>query len=239
MWLAHYTDVIITINHEDYQAAQKFKLRRDGRVYYIPGVGVNTKDYQCKGIYTQELRQTLGLREEDIALIAMGDLLHGKNYHTSLKAIARTSNPKLHFLICGKGPELDMLQKLAKDLNVEKQIHFLGFRTDIKELVQAADIFLFTSYREGLSRSMMEAMAAGLPCIASKIRGNTDLILDGEGGYLREADDVDGFALALNELAADDEMRKCMGLCNLETIKQFDVEIIKSRIKELYYKELS
>ena len=65
---------------------------------------------------------------------------------------------------------------MAEDLGVKEQVHFLGYRTDIKELLKAGDIFLFTSKQEGLARSLMEAMASGLPCVASKIRGNTDLL---------------------------------------------------------------
>jgi len=239
MWLARYTDAIITINQEDYQAAQKFKLRDNGKVYYIPGVGVDTKAFRLEGVDKQAIRSALGLSAEDIVLIAMGDLIQRKNYAASIKAIAKADNTKLHFLICGKGPLLDELKALARKLNVENQIHFLGFRTDIKELLQAADIFLFTTYQEGLPRSMMEAMAAGLPCVASKIRGNTDLIEDGIGGFLREPEDIDGFAEAINKLAFSKGLRNSMGLSNLKTIIRFDVENVKSEMKKLYEKELT
>ncbi len=238
MWLAHYTDSIITINNEDYQAAQKFKLRNNGKVYYIPGVGVDTALYKPTGVDRQAIRDPLGLTGDDIVLIAMGDLIHRKNYVSSIRAIAKADNPKLHFLICGEGSQLDELKALAEDLNIENQIHFLGFRSDIRELLQIADIFLFTTYQEGLPRSMMEAMAAGLPCIASGIRGNTDLIENGRGGYLCGPEDVGAFAESINILASDESKRRFMGLHNLETIAQFDVSNVKNEIRELYDKEL-
>lgn len=238
MWMAHYTDAIITINKEDYHAAQKFNLRNGGMVYYLPGVGVDTKSYQHDSADKHTLKNSLGLTDDDIVLIAMGDLIHRKNYNASIKAIAKAANPMLHYFICGKGKKLEELKTLAKDLNIENQVHFLGFRTDIKELLHGADIFLFTSYQEGLPRSTMEAMASGLPCIVSKIRGNIDLIVDGKGGYLCDPEDINGFAKAINALAADGTARKAMGLKNLETIKQFDVEIIKSEMKKIYTKEL-
>lgn len=234
IWMAHYTDAIITINQEDYQAAQKFKLRHNGKVYYIPGVGVNTADYRFDGFDKDSARQAFGLDENDIVLIAMGDLISRKNYSTSIKAIANAGNSKLHLLICGKGPMLDELKELVKELNLENQIHFLGFRTDVKELLQIADIFLFTTYQEGLPRSMMEAMSAGLPCVASKIRGNVDLIEDGKGGYLCEPDDVEGFAKVINLLATDSDKREEMKKSNLDTIKKYDVENIKKIITEIY-----
>lgn len=239
MWMARYTDAIITMNEEDYQAAQKFKLRNNGKVYYVPGVGVDTEMYQLKNVDSKELRVSLGLSSDDIVLIAMGDLIDRKNYASSIKAIAKANNQKLHFLICGKGPKLEALQKLASDLGVEKQIHFLGFRTDIKELLTIADIFLFTTYQEGLPRSMMEAMSAGLPCIASKVRGNVDLIQEGVGGFLRDPDDSDGFAEAINRLATDKALREKMKSSNLETIKKFDVENVKKEMKRIYESELN
>jgi len=141
-------------------------------------------------------------------------------------------------LICGQGWKLNELLALAKELKVEKQIHFLGFRADIKELLQAADIFLFTSYQEGLPRSMMEAMAAGLPCIVSKVRGNIDLIENGRGGFLCNPEDVNGFANAISILAADAGLRRAMGLSNLETIKPYDVENVKEEIMKIYEQEI-
>lgn len=234
MIMAHYTDAIITINNEDYEAAKKFKLRSGKNVYYMPGVGVDTKLNKIKNDDKQSLKQSLGLKNDDIILIAMGDLIRRKNYVTSIKAIAKASNSKLQFLICGKGMQLEALKKLTKELKVDNQIHFLGYRTDITELLNISDIFLFTTYQEGLPRSMMEAMAAGLPCITSKIRGNVDLIENGKGGYLCEPDDYDGFAKAISDVVMHEEIRKKMGESNLHTIKKYDVENVNAIMKEIY-----
>ncbi|HGH7179060.1 TPA: glycosyltransferase family 4 protein [Bacillus luti] len=237
-WMARYTDAIITMNQEDYQAACNFKLRKNRSVYFIPGVGVDTGLYQSVQIDQAALKSSLGLKENDIVLIAMGDLIRRKNYASSIKAIAKANNKNLQFLICGKGPELDNLQTLAKELEVEDQVHFLGFRSDIKELLSIADVFLFTTYQEGLPRSMMEAMASGLPCIASKVRGNVDLIVEGKGGFLREPNDVKGIAECISKLALNESLRKEMSLFNLESINQFDVENVKRIMREIYLKEL-
>lgn len=238
-FMARFTDAIITMNGEDFEAARKFKLRKGGKVYYVPGVGVDTDLYQISGINKEELRTKFELKEDDIMLIAMGDLIKRKNYPSSIKAIAKAANKKLHFFICGKGPEFKSLQNLAKDLRVENQIHFLGFRRDVKELLSIADIFFFTSFQEGLPRSMMEAMSAGLPCIASKVRGNVDLIQEGIGGFLREPDDFEGFAEIINILASDKALREKMKLCNLETIKKYDVKNVKEEMMKIYKNELT
>lgn len=237
-WMARYTDTIITINQEDYQTASKLKLRKGGKVYYLPGVGVNTKDYQMVGFDKASMRASLGLGEEDVVLIAMGDLIKRKNYEASIRAIAKANNPRLRFLICGRGPKLDELKQLSVELGVDNKVHFLGFRKDIKDLLQIADIFLFTTYQEGLPRSMMEAMSAGLPCIASKIRGNVDLIEDGKGGYLCAPDDVEGFAKAIDTLAADETLRLKMTASNLKTIESFDIKNIEKIAAEIYAEQL-
>ena len=233
-WMAHHTDAIITMNQEDYEAAKKFRLRKGGKVYFVHGVGINLCDYVGMSDKRTEKREELSLAEDQIMLISMGDLVARKNYVTAIEAVAKAKNPKLQYFICGKGPQLDELKALAESLGVSEQIHFLGFRTDIKELLSAADMFLFTTKQEGLPRSMMEAMASGLPCIASKIRGNIDLIEDGVGGYLRAATDSDGFAEAISKIAEDAELRIAMRESNLETIKGYDISVVKKEIADIY-----
>lgn len=179
-------------------------------------------------------RNEIGLSEHDIAIISAGDLVVRKNYMTAIKAVANTKNTRLHYLICGKGPEDGSLKVLAKKMGVEKQIHFLGFRTDVKELMAASDIFLFTTLQEGMPRSMMEAMACGLPCIASKIRGNVDLIEDGVNGYLCLPTDSESFSRAIKKVAGDEKSRKRMGDNNLERIKDYDVSVVEDEIKSIY-----
>ena len=90
-------------------------------------------------------------------------------------------NTDIHLLLCGIGSEENNLKQYTKLLGLEKQIQFFGYRKDIKGLLEISDIFVMTSYREGLSRSIMETMARGLPCICSNIRGNIDLTKDKKG----------------------------------------------------------
>ncbi|EGA90826.1 capsular polysaccharide biosynthesis protein [Planococcus donghaensis MPA1U2] len=237
-WLAHHTDSIITINEEDYFAAKKFKLKNEGSVYSIPGVGINTNEYQDITIDKDKLRKSLGLEKDNVILISMGDLIKRKNYTLSIEALAMTKNSNVYYLICGQGPELENLKKLAKEKGVEQQVRFLGHRSDIKELLTISDIFLFTTLQEGLPRSMMEAMASGLPCIASKIRGNTDLIESGNGGFLVNLNDTHGFTNAIEVLSKDRLKREIMGKKNLEKIREYDVENIKALMLDIYIKEL-
>lgn len=233
MIMAHWTDAIITMNKEDYHAAQRFKLKNGGKVYYIPGVGINTDEYKKVEI-NKTLRATLGIQPDDIICISMGDLIQRKNYQTSIQAIAKCKNRKIKFFVCGKGPELSNLQKLTKELNIEEQVKFLGFRSDVKELLKISDIFLFTTLQEGMPRSMMEAMASGLPCIASNIRGNVDLLEHGRGGFLVSPNNSDEIADRIVRLAKNRNERIYMGKNNLERIQKFDIQVVEDLAKKIY-----
>lgn len=230
--LARFTDCIVTMNAEDNVAAKRFKRRNNGPVYNVHGVGIDLSLYEGLEQQRESKRQELGFTESDIVLISMGDLILRKNYTVAIDAVAKCDNPKLHYIICGKGPELDNLKQRAKALGVEQQIHFLGFRSDIKELLAAADIFIFTSLQEGMPRSMMEAMAAGLPCIASKIRGNVDLIQNGKGGFLCAPTDSDAVAKAISLCTYD--VRKKFGRENLIAIQQYDIHVVEEEIRKIY-----
>ena len=141
--------------------------------------------------------------------------------------------------MCGDGEQADYLKRLAKELNVEDRVIFAGFRDDVFEILKSSDAYMLISYREGLSRSLMEAMATGLPCIASKIRGNVDLIEDGVGGYLVDPDDVDEIAIAINKIAQDVILRTKMGEINLKNVKVCSIENIKRQMKKIYEEVLT
>ncbi len=147
----------------------------------------------------------LGLGIEDFVLISACRLDANKNNETTIRAVARVPNVKL--LLCGDGEFKFELEVLAKSFGVSDRVFFLGNRTDVMEFYQAADIFVMMSFREGLSRSIMDAMASGLPCIVSKIRGNVDFIRDGIEGILINSRDVVLLSEAIQKLSKNKEMR--------------------------------
>lgn len=234
MWLAHYTDILITINKEDYNAALKFNLRKDGKIYYVPGVGVDICRPIPSGDRKKALLQEIKAEENSFLIISVGDLNKNKNNESVIKAIGKLQNPNIHYIICGNGNRRTRLQHLCRKYNVEKNVHFLGYRTDINNLMKCCDIFVLPSFREGLSRSLMEAMSSGLPCIVSRIRGNTDLIKNNKGGYLCDPDDVNGFVKYIDILYSDKSLRDSMGSYNMKAITKFDINRVKGIIKKIY-----
>lgn len=232
-WMAHKTDCLITINQEDYEAAQRFKLNKGGKVFKVNGVGVNLNSFNGVSVNVKEKRESLDLPENAVVGIVVGDLNNNKNVETIIRSLP-LADGNIHIIICGFGPLESTLKKLAKDLGVDERCHFLGFRTDVKELYLASDIFIFASQREGLPRSTMEAMLAGLPCVVSKIRGNIDLIDENKGGSLFPPKDFDSLAKELTILANNPSLRVKYGTYNKERIKDYDIEVVKKQMLNIY-----
>ena len=229
---ARYTDVLITINKEDYALAQEKMPAK--KVCYVPGVGINLSKIQNIVCDKNEVRNSMGVPEDCILLLSIGELNENKNHQVVLKAIARLNNKNVHYAIAGRGEKKDYLLNLAKELGIENRIHLLGFRTDALQLYKASDLFVFPSFREGLSVSMMEAMASGCPIVCSRIRGNTDLVVDGVGGNLFEPNDDKFLANQIEFLANDISKRKEMGLANIHAIKIFSLENVLLEMKSIY-----
>jgi len=244
-WLLYYpmeklcsiwTDVLITINKEDYNLAQK-KMKTK-QVEYIPGIGVDLSKFKFQPNIRERIRKNLGLKPDEIMLFSVGELNENKNHEILIKTIAKANNQKFQYFIAGVGHRMNYLEQLILQLDVIEQVHLLGFRMDVQKLLCGADIFCLPSYREGLSVALMEAMASGLPCVVSNIRGNVDLIENGVGGYLCTPQDVDAFAAAISKLATEPDLRKKMGKNNLNAIKKFDTKAIKQELIQIYHKLL-
>ena len=138
-------------------------------------------------------------------------------------------NPKIHYVIAGEGElEIELKEKVAAW--ALENIHFLGYRTDVNKLCNAADIFVMPSLQEGLSVALMEAMACGLPIIASRIRGNIDLIDNGKGGLLVDAMDSLKYMEAIEKLIRSPEQYKQMGEYNMNKIKKYSIENVEEQL---------
>lgn len=229
---ARYTDVLITINKEDYAFAKKKMPAK--KVCYVPGVGIDLSKIQNIVCDRNEVRKSMEVPEDCVLLLSIGELNDNKNHQVVLKALSKLNNKNVHYAIAGRGNKKDFLLNLAKELNIENQLHLLGFRTDALQLYKATDLFVFPSFREGLSVSMMEAMASGCPIVCSKIRGNIDLVIDGIGGYHFEPNDDSTLTNQIALLTDDISKRKEMGLANMHVIKTFSLENVLLEMKNIY-----
>lgn len=231
-WLARYTDLLITINGEDERRARRFPARRVARVN---GVGVDLARFEPP-VDRAAVRASLGIAGDAKVVITVGEHSARKNHAVWLRAAAKL--PDVETLLCGWGEKLPELQALARELGIAERTHFLGFRKDVPALLKASDVFVFPSLQEGLPVAQMEAMAAGLPCVVSNVRGNADLIGQMDGGMLRPPMDADGFAKDVAALLADDGLRAAMGRRNLEVIKPYGLSEVLEQMAALYRAEL-
>ena len=234
-WLAHYTDALITINSEDFELAKtKFKLRKNGKVYYVPGVGIDTMQYNLNEIIREEKRLELGISLDAFVLVSVGELNANKNNSVIVSAMEKLKSKTIHYILCGVGEKQAELQEQADKAGLHDNVHFLGYRNDVKELYKVTDCFVMPSFREGLSRSIMEAMASGLPCVVSKIRGNKDLVVENKGGFLCEPTDSDSFAEAIGSLCNNKSLCEEMSRFNKTRIKEFDVSVVEKELRNIY-----
>lgn len=240
-YLSHYTDCLITLNHEDYAAAcNRFK---HPNARYVPGIGVDTDMINKMHVDKTAKCLSLGIPTDKKIILTVAELIPRKNIEGAIRAFAGIKNPDSVLVICGKGHLAEQLKKLARDLNIADRVFFLGYRTDILDIYHIADIFLFTSYQEGLPVSVMQAMAAGLPIIASDIRGNRDLLGAGEGtlssDYLIDVNDINAFTEKLDYLLTKPDIRNSLGSENVKRCRDnFDISIVHKDMLAIY-KELA
>ena len=227
---SRFCDEIVTINQEDYNRAKKMHAPAVG---YIHGIGVNTDRLQKKENQSN-IRRELGLKDDDFLLLSVGELNENKNHKVILRALGRLQDRKIHYIICGKGDQLNALQALAAEQKITENVHFLGYRTDVVDICSQADAFAFPSYREGLGLAALEAMYCGLPLITSNVRGPIDFMVPGETGAICPPDDIAAFAEAIQKLAADRELRVKYGERNRQVVQNYCLESVKKEVLELF-----
>lgn len=231
-WLARYTDTLITINKEDYERAKSnFKAKR---VEYIPGVGIDVEKFNTMEIDRVLKHSQLGVPEDVFVVLSVGELNKNKNHEVIIRSIAKIDNPDIHYVICGEGQLDEYLRNLSKELGIEKQVHLLGFRKDIPEICKTSDAFAFPSFREGLSVSLMEAMVNGLPVVCSNIRGNSDLIENGKGGYLANPRNIMEFCEIILGFSKDYDLCRKLGKYNQDFIKSYSIKNVIRDLNRVY-----
>lgn len=229
-FMARLTDVLIVTNLEDYEAAQKMKVREN--VYYVPGVGVATEEISNLSVNVSNKKKELGIPENSFVLCSVGECIKRKNHESAIRAFSKIYTPDMYYIVVGDGLLFEHLNALVKELKIEKNVLLPGYRKDANEILKISDLYLFPSYQEGLSVALMQAMAAGLPVVASRIRGNVDCIIDGKGGITVSPTDIDEMSNAISLLRHNNSIRSDFGNFNVEKVKEFSkVEVYKKNFQ--------
>lgn len=234
-YMARFTNDLITITNEDYIFAKKKKFKTV--LHHVNGVGVNSNKYKkLKQEDILIMRQAKGYSKDDKIILCTGELNENKNQTTVIKAmhnvLKKYSYAKL--LIAGNGPSEIELKQLAISLSISNNVEFLGYRTDLQDYVNICDIAVSASFREGLPLNVMESMICGKPVVASINRGHKELVIDGQTGYLVEANDDKAFAEKIIDLICDNNKAIIFGERGMKKIEPFDIVNVKEQLSKIY-----
>lgn len=260
-FLARYTDIIVTINREDYIRAKKFRLKKNGEVYLIHSVGVDKEKFAPRPELRETKRAELGIPADAFHIVTAAELNENKNQKVVIEAVAAIVNKyetsagndnkhntnyagesnrtyNIYYTICGKGPNEDNLRELIKSKGLEDQVQLLGYRTDMDEILQTADVFAFPSIREGLGVAAIEALMCNVPLIAADNRGTREYASDGNNGIVCRYDAVDEFEEAIELLYGNTAYRKRMADRCRESVKKFTIEEVEKTMTKVYTRAL-
>lgn len=226
--LSRYTDILITISKDDYELAHKLKAKR---IEYVHGVGVdfgrfNKRDNNDRNL---ELRLRLGIPKDAKVLLSVGELNKNKNHKLIIDAVSKI-DPTVYYVICGDGELRDEYERYISKKGLTERIRLVGYRFDIPEFYRMADLFVFPSLREGIPGAVMEAIATGVPVIASDIRGVRDIVPD-KAYRFDPTEPTDLAKLIVSVLDKDNTENLKL---NLENLKPYEYDQVVAELKKIY-----
>lgn len=220
------TDLVLTMNDWDYQWARAHRVAKS--VGIIPGMGVDAEKMQ-----NSSRPNRFGFSEDDFVLIYPAEFSKRKNQVMLIKAMTRLPE-HVKLVLPGEGALLEECKSLAQRLDVAERVVFPGYVREIGGALSGADAAVSSARSEGLPFNVLEAMHSGLPVIASAVKGNTDLVHDGENGLTYPYDDADAFAAAVLRLMEDDKLRRSMGQAGKEMVKQYTLDEVLPKVMQEY-----
>ncbi len=203
------------------------------RIIRIPN-GVDTDRF--RPVRNREAaKRALGLQGKIVLFVGRLDPQKGLRHLLEAWTAVVAQRPDTRLLLLGTGPQEAELMRLAEELRVSSHVDFLGYRDDVRPYLQATDVFVLPSLAEGMSNVLLEAMASGLACVATRIGGNTDLVEDDVNGVLVEPADGAGLANAILRLVQSDADAARLGVAARERVeRELSIEVIADRYVQLY-----
>ena len=174
-----WTDRLVTINGEDFEAAKKYRIVPEDRLVYMPGIGLDFSRYNPENVAKDDIRQMreqLGLKRDDALFSLIGEFIPRKRHADAIRALAHLGHAGVHMAFAGDGRIKENIQDLVRSLGLAKQIHFMGKLKDVAPLIMASRAILIPSEHEGLSRTAMETSCLRVPIIGSDARGVRDVV---------------------------------------------------------------
>jgi len=200
--------------------------------------GLDLSEYQ-QTVKNKSLREELGLLNGTplVGLIANFNFeIKGHIYFLGAAKKILGKVPDAKFVLVGDGPLRPRYEEVARELNIKKDVYFLGIRTDVPTIISNLDVAVLSSTNEGFSNVIMESMAAGKPVVATKVGGSKEMVSDGITGYLVPPADSQAMAGAIINLIQNPDKAIAMGSAGREVVKEkFTVETMVKKYEELYF----
>lgn len=228
-----WTDRLIVINEEDKFAALDANIVAPERLIHMPGIGVDLSSFEQHSVGSSGFPDGNGGQVAGAVFLSVAEFNPGKRHRDIVSALALLGRRDIHVAFAGIGPERENVARLADRLGVREQVHFLGYRRDIPRLLSVAHGFILCSEREGLPRSLMEAMAARVPAIGTDIRGIRDLLRDG-AGLLVPVNGIPQIAEAMRVIADDPDTVNGIVAKAHERIADYSLDRVISMHDALY-----
>ncbi|MDW7774295.1 MAG: glycosyltransferase family 4 protein [Desulfobulbaceae bacterium] len=225
---------VVAVSNDIKNIISESGVKEENLKVILNGIDINKWQADASLDYAN-YRMILGLREDSLLIGLFGRLYSQKGHKYLFQALSRLKNKNIELLCVGDGPLEKELRELSGKLGIDDSIHFLGFRNDIKELLQLTDLVVMPSLDEGLPMAMLEAMAMEKPVIASSVGAIPDVIMHNRDGIIIPSRSIDDLAAAIITLQDNEHMRKLLGRnARLKVIKEYSSSIMARQYCELY-----
>jgi len=231
-----WTDCLVVINRADEEAARRHRLVPDQKILYMPGIGIERRDYDPASVSetaVAQFRREIQVSVEAPLILMLAEFSPGKRHSDALRAFARMRHNESRLLLAGEGSLRSEMMLLAQQLGIAQRVHFLGFRRDVPVLLRSATLSILPSEREGLPKSIMEALNMGIPVVGTNVRGIRDLLVDG-AGKLVPLGSIESLAEAMDWIMDHPAESKKMGQTGQSQMYTYERDHIFKLHEDLY-----
>jgi glycosyltransferase involved in cell wall biosynthesis len=238
--MCRWSDYLVVITPSDQAVARRMKLVPPEGLFYTPGVGIDLDQFSPSRVSPDEVRSVrdeLKLGPDDKLVTMVAEFTRNKRHRDVVEAFKLLNRPDVHLALAGEGARRAEIETLVAQFGLGKTIHFLGYRRDIPALFRAASCATLTSRREGLPRSVMEALCLEVPVVGSNARGITDLVAGG-GGITVPLGDTRALANAIREVVDNPEKARQMGAAGRRSMAAYSLDNVLALQEQLYRRAL-
>lgn len=223
-----FVDALLSQNRADMEEARAYRIVAPDRLYFI-GNGIDLERFRPR------TRQTA--TDDRVIITCVARMEAVKNHEMLFEAIRllKEGGERFRLWLIGDGGLRPKYQDLCERMKIDRLVQFLGYRDDIPELLSQTDLAVLTSIKEGIPRVVLEAMAMGIPVVATRVKGTSEAVWNGETGFTVELGDTQGLAARLSELIGDPGLRMKMGRRAREiAVERFDENLIVDALRRIY-----